>query len=188
MSLSLTNRREFESSRGWRATAKPPRWPSIPSHRYRSKPVLGAGTYTARHPPRAAKQRPEVIRCRGRPRIQVRNLRAHGPRSELGGGTDVSVLIIGKFHGDTAKFRQALTDRADEFAKIGDTARASGGIHHRFGIGDGFVVVMDEWESAEHFQQFFADPALQAFIGSVGAAPVPPELTIAEAVTSPDQY
>jgi quinol monooxygenase YgiN len=100
----------------------------------------------------------------------------------------VSVLIIAKFQGDTAKFRQALADRADEFVKIADTARSAGGIHHRFGVGDGFVMVVDEWESAEHFQRFFADPGLQAFIGSVGAAPVPPELTIAEAVASPDQY
>jgi len=100
----------------------------------------------------------------------------------------MSVLIVGKFQGDTATFRQSLADRADEFAKIADTARAAGGIHHRFGIGDGFVVIVDEWESVEHFQQFFADPDLQAFIGSVGAAPGPPELIIAEAVASPDQY
>lgn len=100
----------------------------------------------------------------------------------------MSVLIVGKFQGDTATFRQALADRADEFAKIADAARAAGGVHHRFGIGDGFVVIVDEWESVEHFQQFFADPDLQAFIGSIGAAPGPPELIIAEAVASPDQY
>jgi len=100
----------------------------------------------------------------------------------------MSVLIIAKFTGDTAKFRQALTDRAGEFEKIGDMARAAGGIHHRFGIGDGFVLVVDEWESVEHFQQFFSNPDLQAFIGSVGADPAPPEITIAEATASPDQY
>jgi hypothetical protein len=100
----------------------------------------------------------------------------------------MSVLIIAKFQGDTAAFRQALTDRAGEFEKIGDTARAAGGIHHRFGVGDGFVVVVDEWESVEHFQQFFGNPELQAFIGSAGAAPAPPEITIAEAVASPDAY
>ena len=33
-----------------------------------------------------------------------------------------------------------------------------------------------------------SDPDLQAFIGSVGATPAPPEITIAEAVSSPDQY
>jgi quinol monooxygenase YgiN len=100
----------------------------------------------------------------------------------------MSVLVIAKFQGDTAKFRQSLTDRASEFETISDQSRAAGGIHHRFGIGDGFVLVVDEWESVEKFQQFFANPELQAFIGSIGADPGPPEITIAEAVASPDQY
>jgi len=51
----------------------------------------------------------------------------------------MSVLIIAKFTGDTAKFRQA-------------------------------------------------NPDLQAFIGSAGADPAPPQITIAEATGSPDQY
>jgi hypothetical protein len=98
------------------------------------------------------------------------------------------MLVIGKFQGDTATFRQALTDRADEFAKIADMARSQGAVHHRFGIGDGFVMIVDEWESVQHFEQFFSDPDLQAFIGTVGADPGPPELTIAEAITSVDQF
>jgi len=100
----------------------------------------------------------------------------------------MSVLVIAKFHGDTATFRQAIAERGEEFAKIAESAQASGGIHHRFGVGDGFIVVVDEWASAAHFEQFFADPALQAFIGSVGAAPMPPEITMTEAIASPDQY
>jgi|ERR1022692_1675295 quinol monooxygenase YgiN len=100
----------------------------------------------------------------------------------------MSVLVIAKFQGDTAKFRQSLTDRASEFEQTSDQSRAAGGIHHRFGIGDGFVLVVDEWESVEKFQQFFANPELQAFIGSVGADPGPPEITIAEAVASADQF
>lgn len=100
----------------------------------------------------------------------------------------MSVLVIGKFQGDTAKFRQALTDRADEFAKIADESRSAGAIHHRFGIGDGFVLIVDEWGSVEQFQQFFSNPDLQAFIGSVGAAPAPPEITVSEAVASSDQF
>ena len=87
----------------------------------------------------------------------------------------MSVLVLGKFQGDTAKFRQALVDRADEFAKISDMARAAGGVHHRFGVGDGFVVLVDEWETVEQFQQFFSNPDLQAFIGEIGADPAPPE-------------
>jgi hypothetical protein len=50
------------------------------------------------------------------------------------------------------------------------------------------VVVVDEWETADQFQAFFADPELQAFIVSAGAAPGPPDLTIAEAISSPDQF
>jgi len=98
------------------------------------------------------------------------------------------MLVVGKFQGDTAKFRQALTDRAGEFEKIADMARAQGAIHHRFGIGDGFVMIVDEWGTVEQFQQFFSDPALQAFIGTVGAAPEPPEIIVAEAVASADQF
>jgi len=100
----------------------------------------------------------------------------------------MSVLVIGKFQGDTAKFRQALADRAGEFAKIADMGRSAGAIHHRFGVGDGFVVLVDEWETAGQFEQFFSNPDLQAFIGSVGAAPAPPEITITEAVASADQF
>ena len=100
----------------------------------------------------------------------------------------MSVLVIGKFKGDTAKFGQALVDRADEFAKIADGAKTVGALHHRFGVGDGYVIIVDEWESVEHFQKFMANPDLQAFIGSVGAEPEPPEVIVAEAVASPDQF
>jgi quinol monooxygenase YgiN len=100
----------------------------------------------------------------------------------------MSVLVIGKLKGDTAKFRQALADRADEFAKISEESKAVGGLHHRFGVGDGYVLIVDEWDSVEHFQKFMANPELQAFIGSVGGAPEPPEVIVAEAITSSDQF
>ena len=100
----------------------------------------------------------------------------------------MTVLVIAKLQGDTVKFRQALADRGDEFAKIVEVSRSAGAIHHRFGIGDGFVLVQDEWDSAEHCQQFFADPSLQAFIASVGGAPAPPEVIVADAVNSADQF
>jgi len=75
-----------------------------------------------------------------------------------------------------------------EFEQTTETARAAGAIRHRFGIGDGFILVVDEWESAEHFERFFSNPDLQAFIGSVGAAPAPPEVTVTEAVSAPGQF
>ena len=100
----------------------------------------------------------------------------------------MSVIIVGKFQGDTATFRQALADRAEEFEEIADRAQEAGAIHHRFGVGDGFVVIVDEWESVDHFQKFMADPDLQAFIASAGAGAGPPEMIVSEAVSSPDEF
>ena len=101
----------------------------------------------------------------------------------------MSVLIIAKFQGDTDKFRRSLEERADEFAKISEESKGVGGLHHRFGIGDGFVLVVDEWESVEQFEKFFGDPELQAFIGTVGGdTSAPPEITVAEAISSVDEF
>jgi hypothetical protein len=100
----------------------------------------------------------------------------------------MSVLVIAKLYGDTVQFRQAFAERGDEFEKISASSRAAGAISHRFGIGDGFALVQDEWDSVEHFHAFFSDPSLQAFIGSVGGAPMPPEVILAEAVTAPGQF
>ena len=100
----------------------------------------------------------------------------------------MSVIITLKFPGDVARFRQALSEHGDQFAKMAEEAKASGaGIHHRFGVGDGFVLVVDEWQSVEHFQKFFANPDLQALVADAGATGEP-EITVAEAITSPDEY
>ena len=99
----------------------------------------------------------------------------------------MSVLVIGRFQGDTATFRKSLTDRADEYAKIAKEAKSAGALHHRFGVGEDYVVIMDEWESIEQFHQFFGNPELQAFIGSVGGTGAP-EMIVSESVASADQF
>ena len=95
----------------------------------------------------------------------------------------MSVLVITKFAGDSATLRQALSERLAEFQKVADAARAKGCIHHQFGIGENFAFVVDEWESVEQFQQFFADPELQAFIATTGASPEAPQIIVGEALT-----
>jgi hypothetical protein len=130
--------------------------------------------------------RPPVIRARRRRRTHRRAC-AYRAQRQWRGFIDVSVLIIAKFQGDTGKFRRALAERAAEFEEFGAAGQAAGAIHHRFGVGDGFVVVIDEWGSLGQFQQFFAKPELQAFIGEIGGAAGPPEMIIAEAVSSPDE-
>jgi hypothetical protein len=58
----------------------------------------------------------------------------------------MSVLVLGKFPGDTAVFKKVLTDRADDLAGLSEQARAAGAIHHTFGVGDGVIILVDEWE------------------------------------------
>jgi quinol monooxygenase YgiN len=105
----------------------------------------------------------------------------------VGEGAGMSVLVVGTFRGDTATFRKALEERPEDFTRLADKSKAAGAIHHRFGVGDGVVVIVDEWESAEQFQAFMAEPEVMAFASVAGAAG-PPEVTITEAVSSPDQF
>jgi hypothetical protein len=100
----------------------------------------------------------------------------------------MSVLVTVKIQGDIDIFQQALTQRADEFTQIADRARTQGALHHRFGIGDGFVLVVDEWDTMADFQNFFVDPGLQDFIGSVGGSSAAPDITVSEAIASADQF
>ena len=84
-----------------------------------------------------------------------------------------------KLSGDTNVFTKALKERADEFREIAGRSQESGALHHQFAVGEGFVLVSDEWESAGAFDKFFSDPQLMAFIGSVGGDPnVAPEISV----------
>ncbi|MBT2566268.1 hypothetical protein J7I84_07105 [Arthrobacter sp. ISL-85] len=101
----------------------------------------------------------------------------------------MSIIVGVKIFADTTAFTAALNERAEEFETISARAQGAGAIHHRFGIGDGFVFVNDEWESKAAFDKFFSDPELQAFIGSVGGeADKTPEIIVGDSVDSPDQF
>lgn len=101
----------------------------------------------------------------------------------------MSVLVTGKFRGDVDTFRKTVGTRADELAEVANRARAAGCLHHRFGVGDGYVVLVDEWETAEAFQEFFGAPELQQLVAEMGASPdVPPEIVISEAISTSDQF
>ncbi|APX03594.1 hypothetical protein [Arthrobacter sp. QXT-31] len=101
----------------------------------------------------------------------------------------MSVIVSVKIFGDTNVFTRSLEERADEYREISGRGRAQGAIHHQFAVGDGFILVIDEWESAAAFEKFFSDPELNAFIGSVGGDPnAAPEITVGESIDSPDKF
>jgi hypothetical protein len=100
-----------------------------------------------------------------------------------------SKLITVAIEGDTEVFQKSLTDRADDYERFAADARMAGALHHRFGVGDGMIMVVDEWTDEDGFQSFFSRPELQTFIASVGGdMSVPPTVVITDAITSPDQF
>ena len=75
----------------------------------------------------------------------------------------MSFIITAKVYGDTDAFEKAAVNRAEEFTEISRRGKAAGAIHHRFGVGDGFILVLDEWD----------DPARMAALSGRLMAAVP---------------
>lgn len=99
----------------------------------------------------------------------------------------MSVLVTMKVQGDTDQFRRVLADQSDRIVALSAKARDAGCIHHQFGVGDGFVVVVDEWESADQFQSFITSPEIGAVMADMGAQSEP-EVEISESIYSPDRF
>ena len=100
----------------------------------------------------------------------------------------MSVVVTFRVPGDTARFRQFVEENPDTLSKIAETARAHGCIHHRFGVGDGEVIVIDEWESRDAFLGFFdGNPDIEAVMRDAGAQGAP-EITFSEAIRSADEF
>jgi heme-degrading monooxygenase HmoA len=100
----------------------------------------------------------------------------------------MSVLMTMRVQGDTEKFRQFVENNADEMRRISDDARSKGCLAHQFGIGDGYVLVIDEWESPEAFQSFFEGNAEVENVMRESGAQGEPEISFAEAVDSADRF
>ena len=101
----------------------------------------------------------------------------------------MSVLITVKVPGDVDIFTKSVHERGDDFAAVAERGKAAGAIHHQFGVGPDFILVVDEWDAAEHFEAFFTAPDLQAFVGEVGGdTSVPPEITVTTVIDSADKF
>jgi hypothetical protein len=120
--------------------------------------------------------------------VPGRNTRCYCQRTVTRyGGKNTSYTIAVKFPGDLGTFQKALADRSEELKALADKGRSLGAVHHRFAVGGGYLVVVDEWESPDSFQAFVGDPDFQAFTTSVGASGAP-EVWIGESISSPDEY
>jgi heme-degrading monooxygenase HmoA len=87
-----------------------------------------------------------------------------------------------------AALERYASENAEQLNRIAEDGRSKGAIHHHFLAGDGEVVVIDEWKSAEAFQGFFDAqediPQVMQAIGATGG----PEVTFFEPIDTPDAY
>jgi hypothetical protein len=86
---------------------------------------------------------------------------------------------------DVGKAIEGLNSNGKFLEEISESTRGAGIIHHRFVSGDGELMVIDEWETAEQFQSFFdGNPKIAEVMASIGMTG-PPEITVFESIDAP---
>ena len=96
------------------------------------------------------------------------------------------MLVTMRVEADMQRLRCFLMDDPERLQEFARSAHAAGAIHHRFGLGDGYFVVVDEWESVESFESFMSGNEIPAILRDSGAQSAP-VIDITEVVISPDQ-
>ncbi|MGD0853428.1 MAG: hypothetical protein ABSA07_08725 [Acidimicrobiales bacterium] len=99
----------------------------------------------------------------------------------------MGVMIVMTVPADTEQFEAYMAANSDRMSEISESAKAAGSTGHRFAVGDGQIVVVDYWDSAEQFQSFMSNPAVQAVMGEMGVQGEP-VVTIADAKGFPSEY
>jgi heme-degrading monooxygenase HmoA len=100
----------------------------------------------------------------------------------------MSIIMVLRVSGDPAAFEQYVKANPELVTRIAQEGRARGAAHHMFAAGDGEIVVIDEWDSADNFQAFFNSqteiPELMRAGGATGA----PEVTFYRRMDTPDAF
>ena len=91
----------------------------------------------------------------------------------------MSVTVIAHFPvADIEKAIAGLQSNGALLEEITGDTKAGGLIHHTFVAGDGELVVIDEWDTAEHFQSFFDGNAKVAKVMESVGVTGPPAIAI----------
>jgi heme-degrading monooxygenase HmoA len=101
----------------------------------------------------------------------------------------MSVIVMTKLPGPAVNLEQlAAGEHNGTMQRISEEARTKGALHHLFVEDtDGNILVIDEWETAEAFEAFFAGQSeirqLAADVGVTG----PPTSTVYRILDTPDR-
>jgi hypothetical protein len=98
----------------------------------------------------------------------------------------MSVTIIAHFPvADVEKAIAGLQANAALLEEITEDTKGGGIIHHTFVAGEGELVVIDEWKTAEQFQSFFEGNAKVAKVTEIIGVTGPPAVSIYNEVDAP---
>ncbi len=100
----------------------------------------------------------------------------------------MSVVVIVRLKVDPANFDDLVARRGHEMPEISQRGKAAGAIHHQFVAGDGEVLIVDEWDDADHFGEFFANQPEIADLMADGGVEGPPAVSIYRVVDTPDRF
>jgi len=87
----------------------------------------------------------------------------------------MSVIVLARFPvADVGQARAALTANGPLLEEITEDTKKRGAIHHQFAIGEGEIIVIDEWDTAESFQAFFdGNPQVEKVTVDLGVQGAP---------------
>ena len=100
----------------------------------------------------------------------------------------MSVIVIGRMTVEPGNVEKLWSEHKSDFEAIAAAAKAAGAIHHRWGLGEDHVVIIDEWPTAESFQKFFESQPRIADLMQAAGVQGPPEFDILRAKDAPDQF
>jgi heme-degrading monooxygenase HmoA len=89
--------------------------------------------------------------------------------------------------GDTDQFESFVAGNAQLVEELTEKAKAAGCTSHKFAVGEGQIVVVDEWGSADQFQAFIGSAEIQQVMGQMGASGEP-VITVAAAKGFPGEF
>ena len=101
----------------------------------------------------------------------------------------MSVVVIARFKvGDMGRAKQAIAANEGIGEEISQYAKTVGAHHHRFLEQDGDLVALDEWESAEAFQQFFQSNTLIPKVMEDAGIQGDPKIEVLQPVEAPGTF
>ena len=100
----------------------------------------------------------------------------------------MSVFVFVRIKTEPGTLERVAAERADEMRAVSQEGRDRGAVHHCFIEVDGDVMVVDEWDSAESFQEFFSSNEVIPRIMEATGVQAEPEISIHRKLDTPDAF